>query len=207
MRNIRCGKKLLPSALRAATVSRGSTRARNRHLIFCPPCARGEQMLSCKKPGGLFAICELGNGALCAPFPDRARFLPRERVPNEVRREGCKDAMRAPQPLRLAFGKPPSRRRKGNAASVTVFAHNGKNLCSPRAHATPWRCVSCAAHPLTQGRLSCGQLLSSCLAPMNRSSTKYCEVYGASAITSSKLRRRGDACEDASPSAPHSRPG
>ena len=25
-------------------------------------------MLSCKEPGGLFAICELGNGALCAPF-------------------------------------------------------------------------------------------------------------------------------------------
>ena len=161
-------EKPLPSALRAATVSRGSTRARNRHLIFCPPCARGEQMLSCKKPGGLFAICELGNGALCAPFPDRARFLPRERVPNEVRREGCKgkrrtDATTPPSCLRQAtspctgeaiMGRPrlpPSRRRKGNAASVTVFAHNGKNLSSPRAHATPWRCVSCAAHPLRRG--------------------------------------------------------
>ena len=41
----------------------------------------GEQMLSCKEPGELFAICELGNGALCAPFPDRARALPREKVP------------------------------------------------------------------------------------------------------------------------------
>ena len=57
---------------------------------LCPPCVRGEQMLSCKEPGGLFAICELGNGALCAPFPDRARFLPRERVPSEARREGWK---------------------------------------------------------------------------------------------------------------------
>ena len=37
-------------------------------------------MLSCKEPGGLFATCELGNGALCAPFPGRARALPREKV-------------------------------------------------------------------------------------------------------------------------------
>ena len=44
------------------------------------PCVRGEQMLSCKEPGGLFATCELGNGTWSVPFPDRARSLPRETV-------------------------------------------------------------------------------------------------------------------------------
>ena len=36
--------------------------------ILASSCVRGEQVLSCKEPGGLFATCELGNGALCAPF-------------------------------------------------------------------------------------------------------------------------------------------
>ena len=46
--------------------------AANRSLreIFA---ARGEQALSCKKPGGLFAACELGNAPLFGAFPDRAR--------------------------------------------------------------------------------------------------------------------------------------
>ena len=34
--------------------------------------------------------------------------------------------------VRLLPRLTPSRRRKGNAASVTVFARNGKNLSSPR---------------------------------------------------------------------------
>ena len=40
---------------------------------------RGEKALSWQSPGGALTAFELGNGALCAPFPDRARSLPREK--------------------------------------------------------------------------------------------------------------------------------
>ena len=33
-----------------------------------PPCVRGEQVLSCKEPGGLFATCEFGNAPLFGAF-------------------------------------------------------------------------------------------------------------------------------------------
>ena len=33
------------------------------------PCVRGEQVLSCEEPGGLFATCELGNFPLWGNFP------------------------------------------------------------------------------------------------------------------------------------------
>ena len=52
-------------------------------------------MLSCKEPGGLFAICELGNAPLFGAFPDRARALPRETVARHPKlasvpcRRGC----------------------------------------------------------------------------------------------------------------------
>ena len=39
---------------------------------------KGEQVLSCQRHGVALTTCELGNGALFAPFPDRARILPRE---------------------------------------------------------------------------------------------------------------------------------
>ena len=38
----------------------------------------GEQVLSCKEPGGLFATCELGNFPLWGNFLTEARALPRE---------------------------------------------------------------------------------------------------------------------------------
>ena len=62
---------------------------------FSLPCVRDEQMLSCKEPGGLFAICELGNAPLFGAFPDRARALPRETVARHPKlasvpcRSGC----------------------------------------------------------------------------------------------------------------------
>ena len=40
----------------------------------------GEQMLSCKEPGGLFAICELGNFPSWGNFLTEARALPREKL-------------------------------------------------------------------------------------------------------------------------------
>ena len=42
-------------------------------------------MLSCKEPGGLFAICELENGTWSVPFSDRARALPREKLLSAAR--------------------------------------------------------------------------------------------------------------------------
>ena len=39
----------------------------------------GEQALSCKEPGGLFAACELKNAPFSGAFLDRARVLPREK--------------------------------------------------------------------------------------------------------------------------------
>ena len=60
----------LPPSLRE--VPRALSRARGgRSHLMIGASLKGEQMLSRKEPGGLFAICELGNGALCAPFPDR----------------------------------------------------------------------------------------------------------------------------------------
>ena len=38
----------------------------------------GEQVLSWQRHGVALPTCELGNGTLHAPFPDRARSLPRE---------------------------------------------------------------------------------------------------------------------------------
>ena len=38
----------------------------------------GEHVLSWQRHGVALTTCELGNGALFAPFPDRARILPRE---------------------------------------------------------------------------------------------------------------------------------
>ena len=40
--------------------------------------------------GGALTAFELGNAPLFGAFPDRARALPRETVPSEARREGCK---------------------------------------------------------------------------------------------------------------------
>ena len=39
---------------------------------------KGEKALSCQSHGVALTAFELGNGALYAPFPDRARALPRE---------------------------------------------------------------------------------------------------------------------------------
>ena len=120
----------------------GAKDLRGRGIVSspCPPCVRGEQMLSCKEPGGLFAICELGNGALCAPFPDRARFLPRERVPSEARREGWKGRIYAitttlPSGSFLACHGLGGAR--GNAASVTALPTMAKT--SVRRARTPHR--------------------------------------------------------------------
>ena len=69
---------LLRKIFAGALYKRGVPRARKAGVwrkelpYFSLPCVRGEQALSCKEPGGLFAACELGNGALCAPFPDRS---------------------------------------------------------------------------------------------------------------------------------------
>ena len=41
----------------------------------------GEQVLSWQSPGGALTAFELGNGTWSVPFPDRARALPREKVP------------------------------------------------------------------------------------------------------------------------------
>ena len=97
----------------AAISSKGGSRSRGGSLFyelrqisnFSHPCIRGEQMLPCQRHSVALTICELGNGALYAPFPDRARALPRETVPNGVRREGCKgrrctDATTPPSCLR-----------------------------------------------------------------------------------------------------------
>ena len=69
--------------------------------------------------------CELRNGAVCAPFPDRARFLPREKVPNaerfpnEARREGCKAGVkRTQQPLRQARSSPATSPCTGEAHRI-----------------------------------------------------------------------------------------
>ena len=40
---------------------------------------KGEQVLSLQRHGVALTTCELGSGALFAPFPDRARVLPREK--------------------------------------------------------------------------------------------------------------------------------
>ena len=40
---------------------------------------KGEQVLSWQSHSVALTTCELGNGALFAPFPDRARFPPREK--------------------------------------------------------------------------------------------------------------------------------
>ena len=73
-------KSLLRQIFFGSPKGGGAPKGRKESLYYSLPCVRGEQVLSCKEPGGLFATCELGNGALCAPFPDRARSLPREKV-------------------------------------------------------------------------------------------------------------------------------
>ena len=78
-------------------------------------------MLSCKEPGGLFAICELGNGALCAPFPDRARALPREKVP---RRGGRSHRVAKRRVMRVdALYRPPSH-KKSNQKRRSSMTHD-----------------------------------------------------------------------------------
>ena len=61
--------------------------------------------------------------------------------------------LRIQQPFRLAFGKPPSRRRKENAASVRKFPHNGKFPSSQVAKSPPGSSQESTCSPLTQGGL------------------------------------------------------
>ncbi len=179
---------------------------------------KGEKALSWQSHGVALTAFKLGNGALCASFPDRARALPREKS-RRKKRSGCRKATAricalrrrgrkgdidcftetreareereapaftpsvtvsmfhrttrqfpqegayneemAQQPLRLAFCKPPSRRRKENAASVRKFSHNGKFPSSQMVNATPWRCQESICSPLTQGRLKEGFIIRS----------------------------------------------
>ena len=61
-----------------------------RNFLIFAALLRGEQMLSCKEPGGLFAICELGNGTWNVPFPDRsADTTARDRGLPKARQKGC----------------------------------------------------------------------------------------------------------------------
>ena len=57
----------------AATRRRGTLLAEiifesKRNVNLLGSSRGGEQAHSCEEPGGLFAACELGNGALCAPI-------------------------------------------------------------------------------------------------------------------------------------------
>ena len=49
---------------------------------------RGEKALSWQSPGGALTAFELGNGTLLVPFPDRARFPPREKLSSVSETEG-----------------------------------------------------------------------------------------------------------------------
>ena len=53
---------------------------------------KGEKALSWQSHGVALTAFELGNGALYAPFPDRARALPREKS-RRKKRSGCRKAI------------------------------------------------------------------------------------------------------------------
>ena len=79
---------------------------------------KGEKALSCQSHGVALTAFELGNGALHAPFPDRARALPRETAgaPNvvfAVRQTPEKSAPTGPQKkTKYFFGERRNRRYK-----------------------------------------------------------------------------------------------
>ena len=93
----------------------------------------GEQALSCKEPGGLFAACELKNAPFSGAFFDRARVLPREK--DRLKKRGVRLPADARE-MRLA----PTRRREeddlrlyGLGCSLT-FARGSMAPASPRAN-------------------------------------------------------------------------
>ena len=69
--------KALPCATKKAR--RGRTGLLQRSCGARGLREEGEQALSCKEPGGLFAACELKNAPFSGAFFDRARVLPREK--------------------------------------------------------------------------------------------------------------------------------
>ena len=49
-------------------LAEGKTEGLLSHLLILGVLSRGEKALSWQSPGGALTTCELGNGALCAPF-------------------------------------------------------------------------------------------------------------------------------------------
>ena len=88
-------------------------------------------MLSCEEPGGLFATCELGNGALCAPFPDRARSLPREKVSCRRQDGGVvkPDTVTEGVLVRVSAFPLPPRRRKATLPCLPPRGPQKKTKC------------------------------------------------------------------------------
>ena len=71
---------------------------------------KGEKALSCQSHGVALTAFELGNGALYAPFPDRARALPREKSGRKKRSGCCK-----------AIARICALRRRGRKGDIDCF--------------------------------------------------------------------------------------
>ena len=109
-------------------------------LIIASPAQGVSKCFLGKAPVGLCPLANLETAhCTCRFLTERGHYRARRCRTKRGGRVVKAGVVRTQQPLRLAFGNPPSRRRKGDAASVAVFAHNGKNRSSPCAHATPWR--------------------------------------------------------------------
>ena len=95
----------------------------------------GEQALSCKEPGGLFAACELKNAPFSGAFLDRARVLPREK--DRLKKRGVRFSADA-RKMSLA----PTRRREEDDLRLyelgcsRFFARGSMASASPRANLT-----------------------------------------------------------------------
>ena len=117
-------------------------------------------MLSCEEPGGLFATCELGNGALCAPFPDRARSLPREKVSCRRQDGGVvkPDTVTEGVLVRVSAFPLPPRRRKSTLPCLRVAARRIYASDCLTATAAPFTPASPFPKNLCQGKSFLGAL-------------------------------------------------
>ena len=147
--------KVTPSAARPLLRARGTS------LIGLPQrfCEakdlweEGEKALSWQSHSVALTAFELGNGALYAPFPDRARALPREKS-GRKKRSGCCKAIARICALRRRGRKGDidcfaATRRQGRAGSPGFYSlRHAAELNNPSV-----RLVPRLTPPLTQGRL------------------------------------------------------
>ena len=96
----------------------------------------GEKALSWQSHSVALTAFELGNGALYAPFPDRARALPREKS-GRKKRSGCCKAIARICALRRRGRKGDidcfaATRRQGRAGSLAIYSlRHGVGLTTP----------------------------------------------------------------------------